>query len=108
MNNRHLDHNIREFFFLSLVRSNVCFHHAYEDTYDDFSLSITQGQTSAILHHTVTRHNLKTNSTLFSLMSVCTVNLRSSSKYVSLPSAPGTEQIRRVLRNVVHLFTRLR
>lgn len=35
-------------------------------------------------------------------------NSRSSSKYVSLPSAPGTEQIRRVLRNVVHLFTRLR
>lgn len=35
-------------------------------------------------------------------------NLRSSSKYVSLPSAPGTEQIRRVFRNVVHLFTRLR
>lgn len=34
-------------------------------------------------------------------------NLRSSSKYVSLPSAPGTEQIRRVFRNVVHLFTRL-
>lgn len=40
--------------------------------------------------------------------SVRRVNLRSSSKYVSLPSAPGTEQIRRVLRNVVHLFTRLR
>lgn len=35
------------------------------------------------------------------------VHLRSSSKYVSLPSAPGTEQIRRVLRNVVHLLTRL-
>lgn len=35
------------------------------------------------------------------------VDLRSSSKYVSLPSAPGTEQIRRVLRNVVHLLTRL-
>lgn len=32
---------------------------------------------------------------------------RSSSKYVSAPSAPGTAQTSRAFRNVVHLFTRL-
>lgn len=44
---------------------------------------------------------------VFVYMCVC-VFLLSSSKCVSLPSLPGTEQTSRVFRNVVHLFTKLR
>lgn len=68
--------------------------------------------TSFMLNHTFTQHSfhLKIVHTVPYLYywQFAQLYLRSSSKYVSLPSAPGTEQIRRVFRNVVHLFTRLR